>query len=221
MPIKNLDKISSQKILLYVLLFVVVTLSAYWLKSNMGIDFFEKYTLSEIFPFNYLVPNKVIGNQSPGILLDDSFDSFSLFGNWTSLWMREKGKVTKEIVDTVRDNSHCLVIKSRSSESWSLSHKNIIKVKQGEVFTFQVAVKLNGDNVLAQIGLALFDKDISVVSSNRATNSTIVNDRWILLKNKFTIPDEIFYIRLKISGTGEGEFQFDDVYFQCALAQEG
>ena len=72
--------------------FLAISLSGYWLKTRIGIDFFEGSTLSKYFPFNYLVPNNVIDDPPPGIILDDSFDSFSLFGNWTDLWMREKGK---------------------------------------------------------------------------------------------------------------------------------
>ncbi|TKB25000.1 hypothetical protein FCL47_15225 [Desulfopila sp. IMCC35006] len=70
---------------------IVFSLFGYWLKSNIGIDYFEKFTLSKFFPFKYLIEHNVIDVPVPGILLDDSFDSFSLLGNWTPLWLLEKG----------------------------------------------------------------------------------------------------------------------------------
>lgn len=199
---------------------IAVSLTAYWLKSNIGIDFSEKYTLSEYFPFYYLAPNRVINNQPPGIILNDSFDSFSFFGNWTPLWMREQSKVTKELDEHGIENSRCLVIKSSSTKSWSYSHRNSIKVTKGDVFTFQVAVKLRGENIIAQAAVSTSDKNKSIVSWNYAKEMTDTRNAWVLIKNTFTIPDNIAYIRLKLSGTGAGEFRFDDVCFKKVAFSE-
>ncbi len=205
---------------LTVITIIVVGLTAYWLKSNIGINFSEKYTLSEYFPFYYFTPNRIINNQPPGIILEDSFDSFSFFGNWTSLWMREQGKVTKELDEHGVENSRCLVIKSSSTKSWSYSHRNSIKVTKGDVFTFQVAVKLRGGNIIAQASVSASDENMSIVSWNYAKESTDIRNDWVLIKQTFTIPDNIGYIRLKLSGSGKGEFRFDDICFKKVAFSE-
>ena len=80
-----------------ILALVVIFLSDYWLKCQMGIGFFPSVSLSGYFPFKYLQRNKVISSPGPGTLLQDSFDSFRLFDNWTDLWMREPETVEKYV----------------------------------------------------------------------------------------------------------------------------
>jgi hypothetical protein len=192
---------------------IALGLSGYWLKCHMGINFSENYSLSKYFPFNYLVPRQVISNPVPGFLLDDSFDSFSLFSNWTPLWMREKGKVIKGYDANGIANSRCLFIKSISTKSWSCSYKKRIRVHEGDVFTYNVAVKLQGDNLFAFAGVTTFDAVEKVISWNDFRELTERSNEWVTINKTFTIPEGIAYIGLKISGTGEGEFRFDDIFF--------
>jgi hypothetical protein len=203
----------SKSFILALTVFLVATLSGYWLKSNLGINFSEKYSLSEYFPFNYLYTGTVIlDDLEPGIILKDSFDSFSLFGNWSSLWMREEGKVTKGHDTNGLDNSRCLVIKSSSTKSWSCSYKKMIRVREGDVFNYKVSVKLRGDNLSAYVSVATFDADEEVISWNDFTKQVDKTNEWVAIKNTFTIPNGISYIRFRISGTGTGEFRFDDIH---------
>ncbi len=193
--------------------FLVAILSGYWLKSNLGISFSEKYSLSEYFPFNYLSPGTVVlDDLEPGIILQDSFDSFSLFGNWTSLWMREKGKVTKGHDSNGLDNSRCLIIKSSSTKSWSCSYKKMIRVREGDVFNYKVSVKLQGDILSAYAGVATFDADEEVISWNDFTEQVDRTNEWVAMKKTFTIPKGISYIRFRLTGAGTGEFRFDNIH---------
>ena len=191
--------------------FLVAILSTYWLKSNLGIGFSDKYSLSKYFPFNYLAPRKTILNPEPGIILDDSFDSFSLFGNWSSLWMREEGKVTKKLDSNGIDDSRCLVIKSSSTKSWSCSYKKMIRVREGDVFNYKASMKLQGDNLSAYAGVATFDADEEVISWNDFTEQVDRTNEWVAMKKTFTIPKGISYIRFRLSGAGTGEFRFDNI----------
>ncbi len=213
---RNIISSLKRKILcgLVVITLIVLALSGYWLKSRIGINFFGKYSLSKYFPFNYLAPNKIIADQVPGIILDDSFDSYTIFGNWSSLWMREKGTVTKNIGPNGRKNSRSLIITSSSTKSWSCSHKNFLQVKKGDVFSFKAAVRLHGENLTARVGVAAFDKNMSVISYNYAKEKTSIINDWILLDKTFTILDNISFVRFRLSGTGIGVFRFDDVYFK-------
>ena len=192
---------------------IVFGIFGYWLKSQMGISFSEKYSLSKYFPFSYFSPRKVICDPAPGILLEDSFDSFSLFGNWTPLWMREKGKVNKSYVASGIDNSRCLFIKSISTKSWACSYKKMIRVREGDVFSYKAFAKLLGDSPIASTSIVTFDKDERVISWNDFSKQTDTVDEWVPLEKTFTIPEGVTYIRLRVSGTGIGEFRFDDISF--------
>ncbi len=192
---------------------IVFCLFSYWLKCNMGFNFSKNHSLSKYFPFKYMYPKKVINNPAAGILLNDSFDSFSLFGNWTPLWMREQGKVTKGYDANGIDNSHCLFIKSSSAKSWSCSYKKMILVQEGDMFTYTTFVKLLGDSPTAYVSVATFDANEKVISWNDFSRQADIMDEWVQLKKTFTIPEGIAYIRLRVSGTGIGEFRFDDVSF--------
>ena len=192
---------------------ITISLSGYWLKTRIGIDFFEDYTLSKYFPFNYIVPNNVMDDPSPGIILEDSFDSFSLFGNWTDLWMRDKGTVTTGQDLHGIKNTRCLIIKSSSTKSWSCGHKKYVRVKEGDVFSFQVSVKLQDNKLSAYASVAAFDDKKQAISWNYISEKTDLAGEWITIEKTFTISESITYIRFRLTGTGVGEVRFDDVFF--------
>jgi hypothetical protein len=193
---------------------IVFGLFSYWLKSQMGISFSESTSLSKYFPFNYLAPRQVIINPAAGIFLFDSFDSFSLFGNWNSLWMREQGKVSKGYGANGIDNSRCLFIKSNSTKSWVCSYKKMIRVREGDVFNYKVFVKLKGDTHSAIASMATFDADKKIINWNDFRQQTDRTNEWMVLEKTFIIPDGIQYIQFRLSGIGTGEFRFDNVYLK-------
>ena len=209
MPIQNNSKYKWHILALAV--FLAIILPAYWLKSQMGISFFENYSLSKYFPFNYLVPNNIIDDPPIGIILHDSFDSFSLFGNWGNLWMREKGRVTKEYDRKGLNNSRCLVIKSKSTKSWSCSYRKYIRVKEGDAFSFKVSTNMQGQTPTAYAGISTFDEKKEVISWNYVSEKTERTGGWVTLEKTFTIPADISFIRFKLSGTGAGEYRFDNI----------
>jgi hypothetical protein len=195
------------------LLFILAVLSGYWLKSQLRIEFFEGDTLSRYFPFNYLAPHRVIKPPRSGILLHDSFDSFPLFGNWSPLWMKEQGKVTKTYDAQGIDNSRCLLIDSSSAESWSCSHKNYIQSAPGDTFSFTASVQLHGDKLSAYASVAAFDEKKKAVSWNFISEKIEKTGEWVTVEKSFTIPEGISFLMFKISGAGVGEYRFDNITF--------
>ena len=159
---------------------------------------------------------EIILDPEPGIIFDDSFDSFSLFGNWSFLWMREKGEITKELDANGLINSRCLVIKSSSTKSWSCSYKKMIRVREGDVFNYKASVKLQGDNLSAYASVATLDADEKIISWNDFREQADRTNEWIEMEKTFTIPKGISYIRFRISGTGTGEFRFDDIHLNLS-----
>lgn len=211
----NLDKRSKFHLvyLIPALIFIITVLSGYWLKSQLGFNFFSGNTLSNYFPFNQLVPNKIIHNHQPGIIFNDSFDTFAIFGNWNPLWMKEQSRVVKSYDPKGIDNSHCLLIKSNSTESWSCTHKNYIQVNRGDTFTFTVTVKLLGDKLAAYAGVAAFDDKKNVASWKFFSEKIDVTGKWVTVERSFTVPKGVSFIMFKISGIGVGEYRFDNVIF--------
>lgn len=195
------------------LILIIIFLSGYWLKSQLRFNLFKEETFSNYFPFNQLVPNKIISNHLPGILFKDSFDSFTIFGNWNPLWMKEQGKVTKSYDSKGMGSSRCLIIASSSTKSWSCTHKNYVQVNPGDTFMFSVSLKLHGDNVSAYAELAAFDDMKNAISWNYISEKIDITGKWVTVERSFTIPKGISFIMFKISGIGIGEYRFDDVIF--------
>ncbi|GAB6192891.1 hypothetical protein JCM39068_26400 [Desulfocastanea catecholica] len=93
----------------------------------------------------------------------------------------------------------------------------MFRVREGDLFTYKVYVKLRGDIISAQAGVAVFDEKMSVVSWDYAKESTVISNEWVLLEKVFSIPSKISYIQVRLSGTGKGEFRFDDIYFKNVI----
>lgn len=196
------------------LVIAAIICSGYWLKCRMEINYFPAVSLSGYFPFKYLKQNKVIHPPGPGIIFQDSFDSFGLFSNWTRRWMREPGKVEKHFDSDGIDGSRCLLITSRSSGSWSCSHNKFVEVSSGDRFRFEARVKLHGDKPSAYAGVAAFDINKDVVSWNLVSVKTNQTGVWGKLEKTFIVPEGIKYINFKLSGCSSGDFRFDNIFFE-------
>ena len=196
-----------------ILVLAVIFLLGYWLKCQVGIGFSPQVSLSGYFPFEYLQRNKVISSPGPGTLLQDSFDSSRLFGNWTGLWMREPETVEKYVGRGGIDGSRCLVITSRSPGSWSCSHNKFVEVESGDRFSFEVWVKLHGNKPASYAGVAAFDGNRDAVSWDFVSDKTSQTGAWVKLEKTFTVPEGIKYIKFKLSGSGSGEYRFENVSF--------
>jgi hypothetical protein len=90
----------------------------------------------------------------------------------------------------------------------------MIRVREGDVFNYKVFVKLLGDNPTAFASVTTFDADKGVISWNDFSKQTDIMDQWVPLEKTFTIPEGTIYIRLRVSGSGIGEFRFDEVSFK-------
>lgn len=211
--VDNLTLGHRSKIILIFLIIVVLGLTGYWLKCRLGINFSDHYSLSRHLPFKYIAPDTIIAPLSPGILFEDSFNSFTFFGDWARLWPRERGKVEKSYDSRGINNTRCLIIQNKSKEMWSLSHNKRIRVHVGEKFSFEVAVKLEGNSPVAHAEIAAYKKKRKIISLHYITETTRQTNEWITLKKTFIIPADISYIKFRLSGEGKGRFLFDDVRF--------
>ena len=193
---------------------VFVFLLGYWAKNQIGIDIFDFGSLSGYFPFSYLQRNDVIEDPRQGILFEENFDSHSLVRHWGGLWMREKGKVAKEVAREGRDGSRCLVVKSTSDESWSLGYSAFVRVKEGDVFEFKGWVYQEGSVPGAYLRVTSYDEKKAAIKWNYVAQKNSRTGKWDLVERTFTVGGDVAYLKFGLVGRGEGEFRFDDLVFR-------
>jgi hypothetical protein len=87
-------------------------------------------------------------------------------------------------------------------------------VQKGDIFSFEVFVKSQGDNISAYAGVAVFDENKKAISWSYIKNKVDKTGEWVKVEKKFTIPDGIDYIRFRLFGAGIGEYRFDDINFR-------
>ena len=116
-----------KKATLVIFVLTIAILGSYLFKVMTGIDIFESYSLSEYFPFKYLTGGLIVIPEPGETIIDESFNSKSLFKkNWWLLWMREEGKVSITYDLDGINNSRSLLIKSDSEKKWSYSYRKFI-----------------------------------------------------------------------------------------------
>jgi hypothetical protein len=202
-----------KKRILLVLLLTVATL-VYWLKGQIGINLFDSLSISAYFPFKYLKSN-IISSPEPGIIFAENFNTKSMFKNWSELWMREAGTVTKHFSEDGLDNSRCLLIKSSSKGSWTYSHSKLIEVKKRDIFYYEGFVHLTGKSLSAFINVAAFDQNKNVIDWNFFREKVDRSGVWAGVERHFTIDDDdIKYITFRLAGVGNGEYRFDNITFR-------
>ncbi len=153
-------------------------------------------------------------SKKTGVLINESFDrSIWKLNDWSTLWMAEESKVTQAYDNNGTNNSRALLIKSKSSKSWAYSYNTLIQVKPGDSFSFEGLVKTGGDTAIAYLGLASFDKDRKTIRWNYLRKKADERNIWTKVSDHFIVSDGVAYISFKLTGSGIGEFRFDDIQF--------
>ena len=84
---------------------------------------------------------------------------------------------------------------------------------EGDVFSFEVFAKIQGNKISAYAGIAAFDKQKNPIKWNYIAERVEETNEWIKIKKRFIIPDNIKYIIFKLSGIGIGNLKFDNICF--------
>ena len=207
-------KLPIKKKYLIIALLPIIILSVYWLKFQAGINVFDKFSIGNHFPFKYL-KSDVIEPQEPLVLLSEDFNEKKIFKTFSSLWMKEKGKVTEGFSLDGMNGSPCLLIESNSAKSWGYSHRKTIKAKQGDRFYMEAFIKMEGDSLHSYLSMVVFDNNKKAFHWARFKSSTYKKGEWIKVAKEFVIADPtISYIKFRLTGKGAGRYFFDDVLFR-------
>lgn len=191
---------------------IIFIIFSYWLKCQLGINFLNSTSISKYVPFRYLTRNNVIKANKQGALINETFDQPKwLLNNWTGLWMAEKGKVTQAYDKNGINNSQSLLIKSESNKSWAYSYNMFVQVNPGDKFSFEGFVKVEGKVAAAYIGVASFDINKKVIDYSYIRKDVSESETRTKIKELFKVSDGIEYISLRLTGSGVGEYRFDDI----------
>ncbi len=180
----------------------------------MGINFSDNISFSKYFPFNYFQRNDVIVPLNGQVLINDSFDTYSIKHNWHEPVMDEKGKVQQDYDLHGVNNTRCLYFNSSSNREWSYSYDKYIKIKIKDSFSYSLFIKITGNNLIAYAGVDTFDKNRKVIKWYYNKIKLNQTNKWIKIGSEFTIKDNVQYIRFRLSGTGVGEYWFDNIRFE-------
>ena len=188
--------------------------SVYWLKVQSGINIFGSLSISAYFPFKYFMSN-IISSPDPGIIFDENFNSQGVLKKWSNLWMKEKGTVTKHFPSEGFDQSRCLLIKSSSKGSWTLSYNKMVEVEKKDIFYYEGFVNITGASLSAYLNVAAYDQNQKAIDWNYFKEKVERTGVWTRVERQFTIDDDkIKYITLRLVGVGNGEYRFDNITFR-------
>jgi len=210
----DFNSICFKKKHLFLLLISILFVVAYWLKIQMGINFFSSFSIGSYFPFKYL-NNDVIVSPKPGILLEENFDKKRIYATRAKLWMRDAGTVTKELSLDGINGSRCILIKNAGKGSWAYYHNNRVQVEKGDIFYFKGDVNIKGKNLFAYMCVAAYDKNKKAITWGLFKKMVDKTGAWITVEKQFTISDDVIkYITLRLVGIGNGEYRFDNITFR-------
>jgi len=207
-------KIAKKRYLLIILGGILFLILSYWFKNQMGINFSDNISFSKYFPFNYFQRNDLIVPVNGQVLINDSFDAYSIKHNWHEPVMDEKGKVQQDYDLHGVNNTRCLYFNSSSNGAWSYSYDKYIKIKIKDSFSYSLFIKITGHKLIAYAGVDTFDKNRKVIQWYYNKIKVNQTNKWIKIGSEFTIKDNVQYIRFRLSGTGVGEYWFDNIRFE-------
>jgi hypothetical protein len=194
----------------WIALILVLVSTGYWMKCQLGINFFPLVSISSHFPFNYLA-NDILSAKKPGVIIDEDFDHLWLFSHWSHSAMRHNYRITSKVVDDGFGNSRCLLITSDEKHRWAYPYAKLISVTKGDIFRFEGLVYLEGNSSVAHLCVAAFDEARNAVDWKMAARGVKKTGAWVKVWRQFTITDDrVRLISFRLTG-GRGTYRFDNL----------
>jgi hypothetical protein len=192
-------------------LMLLLVCAGYWLKCQLGFNFFNSVSISSYFPFNFLTSD-VLSAKEPGVAIDEDFDPPRIFNQWSDSTFHHNYKATSKVIEGgYGDLSHCLQIISEGNQRWSYPFSKFISVTIGDVFHFEGLVYLKSDAVAARLCIAAFDENRKAIDWDLAVQGTDKAGAWVKVQKQFTIADgHIRYITFRVTGA-RGVYRFDNL----------
>lgn len=194
----------------WIALILALVMTGYWLKCQLGINFFPLVSISSCFPFNYLADDS-ISAKKPGVIVAEDFDHFRLFNQWSDSSIRHNNGITRLLSEKGFDDSRCLLITSVEERRWAYPYAKLITVTRGDIFRFEGLVYLEGGSRVARLCVATFDESRNAMDWAMAMEGVEKFGVWVKVSKQFTIVDDgVRYISFRLTG-GRGTYRFDNL----------
>jgi hypothetical protein len=194
----------------WIALILVLILTGYWMKCQLGFNFFRLVSISSYFPFNYLA-NNILTPERPGVIIDEDFDHFKLFGNWSYSAIRRNNSFIVQVGEDGFGTSGCLLITSNEERSWACPYAKLISATKGDIFRFEGLIYLGDNSKVARLCVAAFDEGRNAIDWNMAVRGVEKTGAWVKVWKQFTITDDrVRLISFRLTG-GRGAYRFDNL----------
>lgn len=152
--------------------------------------------------------------QAGTVLMNEDFEKVSWIPKWGRIWSREPGLAEYKYTQDGERSSRYLKVISQSVKDWGVWPDTYIDVRPGDRFLIEGSMKVMGSGH-SDIGVALYDEGRKIVEWSFGKITASDNTGWQKLSGGFRVPDGVRFIRVRLSGTGQGMFGFDDVVLKC------
>jgi len=206
------------KYFIFFVLFIFCSLFVYFIKCQLDICLIQDFPLDKYPPLSLLQnrnPHHIV--FAPRINVDLLPNRFIFLSNadlWENLWVEEGGMVTLSDDLKGNNNGSSLLITSRSSNNWSLSHKKMFQVNPGEIYGFSGSIKILGKGTVGAMSVVLYDVNMNIKQWDYAVEYVTGADNWQKVNREFTVPVGVKYIRFRLSGTGIGKIWYNEIQFK-------
>lgn len=193
----------------------------YGIKSYLPFQISEKYSIHQYFPFKYIYRRNVIHAPARGQILTEDFSTPRFLSRWYHIWSAVPDSVVLETSEAGYKVGNCLVVLNKTAFAWTLSSGASIRVAPGQMLRFSMMVHKEGEG--QEIGLrvdGLTTEEQLGFPKFVIQDATIQAGAWVLFSHSFTIPEGVYYIELKIRGTGKGRFKLDNIELE-AMSPDG
>ena len=171
--------------------------------------------LSFVFLLLPLFPSAALSDENPNLVVNPNFDQDTQ--GWESLWCRDEGKGTAEIISAkAPEGHHCLKITYSGNHDWSYGQLNRIPVQPGEIYVFSAWVKCENLQGAGQGQLSVVTRDApgQVMEWEWGFKNIYKVGGWEKLTSRVLIPQGCASIQLRITGDGSGTTYWNGVSLQ-------
>lgn len=194
-------------------------IALYVVKSLAGIDLVEGLSLGSWLPIDGIEFNAPLRPQAGELILDEDFEPrFALARRWDTHVRSKLGRATLDYPENCMHASRCARIRAPDTGWWSLGARTLVVVQPGEFFEVEALVANDSDRGKVEIQVACYDSAHALIDRARwkvAPSRRFAPER---IAMRLQVPANVAAVRLRLAGSGPGEFRLDDIRFRSCGA---
>lgn len=192
----------------------VICIGLYVLKSVAGFNLFESVSISGYFPFDHLQLVKVSYPEAGDTIIDENFEKrFRLIRRWSRDVNAKHPGATLDFEQRYPEASRYAVIRIPDGGWWSIGSRYLVAVNAGDCLEAEALVRNGSSRGRAEIQIATYDQSRKLIDFSRWRAAPDQRFEFERVTLRVSVPSGVGYVRLRLAGSGAGEFGFDDVKF--------